>query len=248
VHTRASEIAAWLRHRVSAAGAQGLLFQLTPDLGSAVLGRLCQRAIPERTVAVIFNADARGHLDAAQLANHLQLPTITVDLTAPAHELRRALDRATSQLPVGHTTHHGEAGSPEVFVEVGSRLRMTALHFLARRLNSLLAGSANRSMLTIGAFTRFGDAGVDLLPLGGVGHEDVLALAQDLDVGPVQGSGADSVAPAGDADALTFNYADVERYLAGGPDAVAPATALRIERLIRASEQKLAAPAIPEFD
>ena len=36
--------------------------------------------------------------------------------------------------------------------------------------------------------------------------------------------------------------ADLERYLADGPDGVAPAVALRIERLMRASERRGAAP------
>ena len=36
--------------------------------------------------------------------------------------------------------------------------------------------------------------------------------------------------------------ADLERYLADGPDVVAPAVALKIERLIRASERRGAAP------
>ena len=36
--------------------------------------------------------------------------------------------------------------------------------------------------------------------------------------------------------------ADLERYLADGPDGVAPAVALRIERLMRASERRGAVP------
>ena len=39
---------------------------------------------------------------------------------------------------------------------------------------------------------------------------------------------------------MGFGYADLERYLVRGPDGVAPALALRIERSMRASEHKRA--------
>ena len=39
---------------------------------------------------------------------------------------------------------------------------------------------------------------------------------------------------------MGFSYADLERYLSDGPDTVAPALAMRIERLVRSSEHKRA--------
>ena len=44
---------------------------------------------------------------------------------------------------------------------------------------------------------------------------------------------------------MGFTYAELERYLTEGPDTVAPALALRIERLMCASEHKRAAPMLP---
>jgi NAD+ synthase len=43
---------------------------------------------------------------------------------------------------------------------------MAALYFVANSLNYLVAGTGNRSELTIGYFTKHGDGGVDVLPLG----------------------------------------------------------------------------------
>jgi NH3-dependent NAD+ synthetase len=45
---------------------------------------------------------------------------------------------------------------------------------------------------------------------------------------------------------MGFSYADLENYLTKGPDAVAPALALRIERLVRASEHKRALAPTPD--
>ena len=41
-----------------------------------------------------------------------------------------------------------------------------------------------------------------------------------------------------DEDEIGFSYSDLERYLTNGPDTVAPALAMRIERLIRSTEHK----------
>jgi hypothetical protein len=45
---------------------------------------------------------------------------------------------------------------------------------------------------------------------------------------------------------MGFSYADLERYLVRGPEAVAPALALRLERLIRRSDHKRGMTPTPE--
>jgi NAD+ synthase len=46
---------------------------------------------------------------------------------------------------------------------------------------------------------------------------------------------------------MGFSYADLERYLADGPEGVSPALALRLERLIRATEHKRSMPPTPDL-
>jgi NAD+ synthase len=102
--------------------------------------------------------------------------------------------------------------------------------------------------LTIGYFTKHGDGGADLLPIGHLLKSEVRTLAREL--GMPQRI-LDRVPSAGlwlgqtDEAEMGFTYADLERYLTEGPDAVAPALALRIERLVRASDHKRATPPIP---
>jgi len=45
-----------------------------------------------------------------------------------------------------------------------------------------------------------------------------------------------------------FTYVELERYLDDGPQAVSPALAMKIERLIRSSEHKRALPPMPDND
>ena len=46
---------------------------------------------------------------------------------------------------------------------------------------------------------------------------------------------------------MGFSYADLERYLTDGPEGVSPALALRLERMIRATEHKRSLPPTPDL-
>jgi NAD+ synthase len=126
---------------------------------------------------------------------------------------------------------------------------MTALYFLANSLNYLVAGTSSRAAIAAGHFTKYGDGGVDILPLGRLLKREVRSLARDLGV-PAQIVAR--VPSAGlwvgqnDEEELGFSYNELDRYLDEGPESVAPATALKIERLIRSAEHKSQLPPMPE--
>jgi NAD+ synthase len=117
---------------------------------------------------------------------------------------------------------------------------MASVHFVADWLNYLIAGTLDRTDLTLGAFTRYAECDVDLLPLGTAHRSEVIALASDLELPP---GFSERVTPAPEAG---VNPQDLERYQAAGPDGVAPAMALRIERLMRESDRKRAPAQLPE--
>ena len=62
------------------------------------------------------------------------------------------------------------------------RLRMITLYYFANKLNYLVAGTSNRSELKIGYFTKYGDGGADILPLGNLLKNQVKELAKYLDI------------------------------------------------------------------
>jgi NAD+ synthase len=51
-----------------------------------------------------------------------------------------------------------------------------------------------------------------------------------------------------DEEEMGFTYAELERYLMEGPPGVAPALAMKIERLVRGSEHKRELPPLPDFE
>jgi len=65
---------------------------------------------------------------------------------------------------------------------VKPRLRMTILYYYATLYRSLVIGTGNKTEINVGYFTKYGDGGVDLLPIGDLYKEDVVKVAKELGV------------------------------------------------------------------
>jgi len=63
-----------------------------------------------------------------------------------------------------------------------ARIRMIILHQRAYRHNCLVIGTGDKSELLIGYFTKYGDGGVDILPIGGLYKTHVRQLGKYLGV------------------------------------------------------------------
>ena len=244
-----------MRRELASAGARGFVVGLSGGIDSAVVGRLAQLASPEHTVAAILlcHSDPEDERHAATVAAHFAMTTVRVDLSAvydsaiaaaqPAIQTLAAEVRAAKPTDPAHTRRP--------LANVKPRLRMTTLYFLANSLDYLVAGTGNRSELAIGYFTKHGDGGADLLPIGGLLKSEVRALARELGVPAAIIERAPSAGlwlGQTDEEEMGFTYGDLERYLEEGPQGVSPALAMKIERLIRASEHKRALPLIPNDD
>lgn len=253
---RTDPVVAWLRGQLARSGARGFVFGLSGGIDSAVVARLCQSAAPTNVVGVLMpcHSDPQDEADARLVADHFRIPTVRVDL-APAfdvivEDLHQALASVPKeQLAAAHPADDIKARVP--MANVKPRLRMTTLYFLANSLNYLVAGTGNRSELAIGYFTKYGDGGVDLLPIGHLLKSGVHLAARDLGVPETI---IDKAPSAGlwigqtDEAEMGFSYAQLENHLTDGPATVSPALAMRVERLIRQSEHKRTLPPMPEHD
>ncbi|MFA5995510.1 MAG: NAD+ synthase [Patescibacteria group bacterium] len=63
-----------------------------------------------------------------------------------------------------------------------ARIRMTILYSQANLLGGLVVGTGNKSELDTGYFTKYGDGGVDLLPIGHLYKTQIWELAKQLGV------------------------------------------------------------------
>lgn len=63
-----------------------------------------------------------------------------------------------------------------------ARIRMSLLYGLASATKSLVLGTGNKSEIMIGYFTKYGDAGCDLLPIGDLYKTQIRELARHIGV------------------------------------------------------------------
>jgi NAD+ synthase len=241
-----------MRQQLQAAGASGLLVGLSGGVDSAVVARLAQLAAPGKVVAAILpcHSDPQDEEDAELVARHFSLTTVHIDLAATYDALIAALQPVMANPDYLRNRPPLDPIRGRVpLANIKPRLRMTALYFLANTLNYLVAGTGNHSELSVGYFTKWGDGGVDLLPLGRLTKQQVRSMAAELGVPKViidRTPSAGLWAGQKDEEEIGFTYAELDRYLADGPQAVAPALAMKVERLMRASEHKRGLPPMPD--
>ena len=61
-----------------------------------------------------------------------------------------------------------------------ARIRMSILYYYANKHNFLVAGTGDKSELMLGYFTKYGDGGVDILPIGDLYKTQVREMARFL--------------------------------------------------------------------
>jgi NAD+ synthase len=252
MRSTADRLVSWMRQRAEAAGADGFVVGMSGGVDSAVVARLSQLATPSGVVGVILpcHSDPVDEADARVVAEQFKVPTVRVDLEPAYDAVLGSAGAALDGIQPGAARGSRDEGRRHLaLANVKPRLRMTALYFIANSLNALVAGTGNGSEVAIGYYTKYGDGGVDLLPIGRLLKSQVRALARELGVPdriinkpPTAGLWRGQT----DEGEMGFTYDDLERYLIDGAEAVGPAVAARIERLMRATDHKRALPPMPD--
>ncbi len=221
----------WLRAEIGTSGGTGAVFGLSGGIDSAVVAGLVTRALPGRALGVIMpcHSDPRDAEDAALVARLFGVPTATIDL-GPVYDL--LLEQLTACSPQMPKSRH-------VTTNLKPRLRMTALYAFANERGYRVIGTSNRSERTIGYFTKHGDGGADLLPLGALVKTQVRALAHELGV-PARI--IDKEPSAGlftgqtDENEMGLTYQELDAYLLSG--SASPAVKARVDALRADSKHK----------
>ncbi|HEX5992073.1 MAG TPA: NAD(+) synthase [Thermomicrobiales bacterium] len=247
----ADEIAGWLRFQMDQVGATRLVLGLSGGIDSAVVCALCTMAAgPSRVIPAIMPIHSRPEdvRDAELVASAFEVVPRVIDLV-PAHDALVAampgddaagLEDANVD-PARQASRHQLA-----LANVKPRLRMTTLYFLANRYNGLVVGTGNKTELAIGYFTKYGDGGVDVLPLGDLDKTAVRGLARALGVPePVISKAPSAGLWEGQTDeaeiGVTYDVLDRALALFAGAETREPldsGTFDRISALVTASEHK----------
>jgi NAD+ synthase len=165
----ANEIASWIRGEIEGAGLTGAVLGLSGGIDSAVVSGLCARAVGTDNVLGISMpaySSPEDVADARLIAEHWGIEYREVDLGL-------IFDAFKELLP---------DGSQLADANLKPRMRMITLYHVANTLNRMVIGTGNRSELEVGYFTKYGDGGVDLLPIGSLLKVQVRQLAREMGV------------------------------------------------------------------
>ncbi len=128
---------------------------------------------------------------------------------------------------------------------------MTALYYLGQTNNYLVLGAGNKTELMVGYFTKYGDGGADLFPLGDLYKTEVWELARELSV---PDEVVDRPPSAGlwpgqtDEDELGITYRSLDRILkaieAGNTGGISESALGRVKKMIAGSAHKRTMPPV----
>lgn len=114
-------------------------------------------------------------------------PTTREEDIADGQEVAQLLGIKHATLPI-EPIMNAYSAAADVFendharANLQSRIRMTLLYGYANAHDAIVIGTGNKSELMTGYFTKYGDGGVDLLPIAHLYKTQVWELAQELGV------------------------------------------------------------------
>lgn len=236
----ASNLEEWIKEKVLEAKKTGAVVGLSGGIDSAVVAVLCKRSFPDATLAVIMPCYS-SKTDVA----HAYALAEKFDIHVELIELEPVYESLLKSFPKGKTYHKNDKLSQS---NIKPRLRMITLYYLASQLNYLVVGTGNRSEIAVGYSTKYGDAGVDILPLGNLVKRQVSELAEYLGITrdiiskpPSAGLWEGQT----DEGEMGLTYNDLDNYLT--TDEASVQVKKKIESMMRASAHKRAMPPIPPF-
>jgi len=249
----AAEVAsrvAFLRDYLEKTGAAGFVLAISGGQDSTLAGRLCQLAVEgvradggtAELITVRMPYKVQADEDDAQLA---------LRFIAGAEGVTLNIQNGVDGIARDHLEATGAALGDFAKGNVKARTRMVSQYALAGERGMLVVGTDHAAEAVTGFFTKYGDGGVDLVPLTGLSKRQGKALLAHLgaparlyEKAPTADLLDDTPGQTDEAN-LGLTYADIDTYLEGGE--VVDEIAEAIEARYLATEHKRRTPASP-FD
>lgn len=162
------QIANWIKEQVKKAGKKGIILGLSGGIDSSVCGALSKMAADSNVLGLLLPCES-----------------VSEDIEC-AREVAKKFNIETREIPLDGIYESITAVKPDTGqlakANIKPRLRMTMLYYFANSMDFLVIGTGNKSEATIGYFTKYGDGGADILPLGNLLKSEVKKLARELGV------------------------------------------------------------------
>jgi NAD+ synthase len=167
-------ISSWIKEYACQAGMKTLVVGISGGIDSAVVSALCAMT-GINTVAVTMPIRQRPELHDLSMRHGAWLTSkfdnvqhVTVDLTSVFDAFENQLSSYNNLLGLANSR---------------ARLRMSALYQIAQSSHGIVVGTGNKvEDFGVGFYTKYGDGGVDISPIGDLFKTEVWVLGQELGV------------------------------------------------------------------
>ncbi len=167
----ASIIESFIQEVIENSNVEGVVIGLSGGIDSSVTLTLAVNALGKNNITALIMPDTRTTpeedvKDAIELAKQLEIEyhLIKIDNVVDSFSAAPFFD-LEEKIPTGN---------------LRARVRMCLLYYYANKHNYIVVGTSDRSELLIGYYTKYGDGGVDILPIGCLYKTQVRKLGEYL--------------------------------------------------------------------
>ena len=213
---RIRHIVAWLRSYARSAKINTFVVGISGGIDSSVVSALCAQTglktiVLQMPIRQNKKLDNRSSMQASWLLErHSNVTHMSMDLTPVFTAFEKKVDPFCGAIDASQVNL--------AFANSRARLRMMTLYQIAQSHKGIVVGTGNRvEDFGVGFFTKYGDGGVDISPIGDCLKTEVwnmgreLGLPQEIiDASPTDGLWDDSRT---DEDQLGMTYPELERMM-----------------------------------
>ena len=169
-----NDIVAWIKNYAEQAGMTSLVVGISGGIDSAVVSALCAHT-GLHTVAVTMPIRQRPELHDLSMRQGQWLTENFDNVRHEIIDLTPVFDQFENKLNT-YSNLLGMANSR-------ARLRMATLYQVAQSVNGIVVGTGNKvEDFGVGFYTKYGDGGVDISPIGDLYKSEVWALGREMGV------------------------------------------------------------------
>jgi NAD+ synthase len=168
----------FIKDKLNESKTSGIVIGLSGGLDSSTTAYLCAKSLKNDHILGIimptFTTSSEDIEDAITVAEALNIEYEIIhvdDLIAPFKDIC-----------IHSTTKNQPEFRDIANANLKARIRMMILYYHANDLNRMVVGTGNRTELLVGYFTKYGDGGVDILPIGDLYKTQVRQIAAYLGV------------------------------------------------------------------